>query len=291
MQGKRVQMGCRSGHPSNRVISFHNEHCKPRADYLSQFYFSPCLLLLRSDKLAAILVQCAYELKQEAEESLFVQHYAIQGSIPFPVALIWCVIICLFGGRRLARVSHFIQLIPPTLHSLYLFSRLQVCLAKGGAHYGTVRRVLMQLLVTLKEEEEGLLQSPPSARPGKKEAQVSLPQPQEEGGDEGSIASSAAAAAPAAAAVEGEGEDGIGKEEDEAERAERRRSLVGMYGQVMELLVLKVMLALGEGKAALERVTADKHLEGRVRQVTLFDEGIRIIHDQGMNNSVYLPQR
>lgn len=41
-----------------------------------------------------------------------------------------------------------------------------------------------------------------------------------------------------------------------------------MYGQAMELLVLKVMLALGEGEAALERVRADKHLEGRVRQVS-----------------------
>ena len=43
----------------------------------------------RYDKLAAILLQCAYELKRESDEVLFVQHYARQGSIPFPVALIW----------------------------------------------------------------------------------------------------------------------------------------------------------------------------------------------------------
>jgi len=173
-------------------------------------------------------------------------------------------------GRCLARIFHLSDYFLLSF-TLYLFSRLQICLAKGGAHYGTVRRVLMQLLVALENEKEGVLQPPPSARSDKEEAQSSSPQPQEEGGgeeveeDEKVVV---VAAAPAAAAVEGEGEDSVGKEEDEAGK---RMSLVGMYGQAMEVLVLKVMLALGEGEAALERVRGDKHLEGRVRQVSIFE--------------------
>jgi len=133
----------------------------------------------------------------------------------------------------------------------------------------------MQLLVALGEKKEGLLQPRAAIKSDKEEMQSSSPQPQEEGGDEleevGVVAAAVAAAAAAAAvapvaAIEEE------KEGDEEEKAERRRSLRGMYGQAMELLVLKVMLALGEGEAALERVRRDKHLEDRVRQVSLLLE-------------------
>ena len=85
------------GHPSRVISSDISIASSVRATSHSFLFLLP---FLRSDKLAAILVQCAYELKQEAEESLFVQHYATQGNIPFPVALIWCVVTCL--GRWVA---------------------------------------------------------------------------------------------------------------------------------------------------------------------------------------------
>jgi len=134
----------------------------------------------------------------------------------------------------------------------------------------------MQLLVVLEEEKEGLLQPRAAIKSDKEEVQSSSPQPQKEGGDKleevGVVAAAVAAAAAAAAAVAPVAAIELEKEEDEEEKAERRRSLRGMYGQAMELLVLKVMLALGEGEAALERVRRDKHLEDRVRQVSLLLE-------------------
>ncbi len=90
-----------------------------------------------------------------------------------------------------------------------------MCLAKGGAHYGTVRQVCTQLLAAL---------------------------------------------------VEAAGE-GHGEEEGEEQEEERRVQLAAMYGQAMELLVLKVMLPLGEGEAALAQVQADRVLEARLRSV------------------------
>ena len=115
----------------------------------------------------------------------------------------------------------------------------------------------MQLVTALEEEKEGLLQPRAAVTSDKEEVQSSSPQPQEE---------------------VGEGEYDKGKEgEDEEDKAERRRSLVGMYGQAMELLVLKVMLVLGEGEAALERVKADRHLEGRVRQVSFFQGEVTFV--------------
>lgn len=100
------------------------------------------------------------------------------------------------------------------LHLTFPHNRLQVCLAKGGAHYGTVRQVCAQLLATLVEAA------------------------------------------------------GQGQEANEEEEEERRQALASMYGQVMELLVLKVMLPLGEGEAALAMVQADLVLEARLRLVS-----------------------
>jgi hypothetical protein len=128
----------------------------------------------------------------------------------------------------------------------------------------------MQLLMALEKEEEELLQLSDQSNIEKEESQSSAPQLGEEGVrdemEEERVAGEAVGATAVVAAVDGE--KGKGEEEEEGDRAQRRRSIRGMYGQAMELLVLKVMLALGEWEAGLERVRGDKHLEGRVRQVS-----------------------
>lgn len=137
----------------------------------------------------------------------------------------------------------------------------------------------MQLLVALEKKDEELLQLSDLSNLEKEESQSSAHQlggggVRDEMEEERVVGEAVGAAAVVAAVV---GEIGKGKEKCEGDRVQRRKSLRVMYGQAMELLVLKVMLALGEGEAGLERVQVDKLLEDPVRQVSFNFQGRRCL--------------
>ena len=48
------------------------------------------------DRLAVVLLQCAYEMKQDdgsKEEEFFCRYYLHRGTMPFPIAIMWYVVL------------------------------------------------------------------------------------------------------------------------------------------------------------------------------------------------------